>query len=226
MDWDEELKDLARAMRDAGFQHVCTAERLVTRQDVEDYVRVLADARDEKPIQQFLAERPWMLTQQLGVDCRWLRSQPKLAERYVPDFMACRVDSTGPRWTLIELQSPSATLFTKKGRMSEQLDEGIRQIEDWRQFIIEEGAYLRSPTGGGYKGLTNRADGLILVGRAVQLTAEDRKRREEKSWNYRILIHSYDWLMREVIRHIEFRERYIASGEQWVCEECQTFSGI
>jgi len=69
-----------------------------------------------------------MLTAEDGSQCRWVILQMSLSRKFFPDFLVGRLDSTGLNWTLIELQSPRAELFTKKDRPADQLREGIEQV--------------------------------------------------------------------------------------------------
>jgi hypothetical protein len=150
-----------------------------------------------------------------------VKAHPQLGA-FVPDFLAARTDSTGVRWTMIELQSPTATLFTRSGRPTKQLDEGLRQIRDWREWLMHNGEYARKPKasrGLGFNGLDHRADGLVIIGRGESRSTLDRQRLVPLAYESRIDIHSYDWLVREAQRRIEGRERREASGESG-CVDC------
>ena len=83
---------------------------------------VLESAADERPLQKFLGSRPGMLAQQISACCRWVIALPRLDAEYVPDFAVARLDNSGLRWTLVELESPRARLFTQQGRKSRQFD--------------------------------------------------------------------------------------------------------
>jgi hypothetical protein len=95
--------------------------------------------------------------------------------------------------------------------MSEQLDEGIRQILDWRRWLTRNLDYAerpRSRDGLGLEGVSPRGRGLLLIGRETDLTDTDRQRRRQLAEETGIDIHTYDWLTREAqARMRELRAR-------------------
>jgi hypothetical protein len=162
--------------------------------------RVCIDgAGDERPIQQFLTEHPILLACVLhGGHGRWIIPQARLGAEFVPDFVLGEGDSDGVHWTLVELESPAAKLFTKKGPPSMQLNQAMYQVRTWRSWLEANRDYAtRSPTGKGL-GLTDinpaTAAGLILLGRRAALTAKDIVRRKDLHAEQRIVVHTYDWL--------------------------------
>ncbi|MGH8350692.1 MAG: Shedu anti-phage system protein SduA domain-containing protein, partial [Pseudomonas sp.] len=60
-----------------------------------------------------------------------------------PDFLVARLDSLGVKWVLVELESPTAPLFTKDRRESRQLAKGISQINEWRRWLDDNRTYAR-----------------------------------------------------------------------------------
>lgn len=176
---------------------------------LEDYLNVLEQARDEAPLQRYLADNKWMLARTLdGGHGRWVLDHPSLGGKYVPDFIIGHRWS-GPtwEWILVELQSPtlktsrnrSGRLYNKSGRTSEQLDEGIRQIQQWREWISTNIDLVRRPRnqhGLGFTGMSPEAPGLLLIGREDDLTQEHALMRKRTGDANNVRIHSYDWLAR------------------------------
>jgi hypothetical protein len=65
----------------------------VDESDVNELEDVIDTAKDEKPIQQFLQERPSLLTALIGGQVRFCIPQKRLADKFIPDFVLGGVDS-------------------------------------------------------------------------------------------------------------------------------------
>jgi len=77
---------------------------------------------------------------------RFVIQQKRLGGRYVTDFVIGERSSSGYEWQLVELRSPTAGLFVpSSGRQSEQFDEGLRQIQEWRRWLAANPDYARRP---------------------------------------------------------------------------------
>jgi Domain of unknown function (DUF4263) len=177
--------------------------------EIELYDHLVESSRDERPLQIYLQQRPWILPGDPngGGSCRWVLAQYRLGP-YVPDFLIARLDSTGVRWTLVELQSPVKPLFTQTGNLAEHLNEGLRQISDWRRWIAQNLDHASKPThegGLGLAGIKAESDGLILIGRREDRSGRARERLLDLSWNNHVSVHSYDWVSREARRREEIR---------------------
>ncbi len=126
--------------------------------------------------------------------------QKRLGAEYVPDFVFAERSSSGFEWQFIELQGPDARLFAwSSGRQSEQLDEGLRQISEWRRWLADNRDYARRPRSSNGLGLTDVSaedPGVLLIGREADLTDDDRHRRRQLDGTYNVRIHTYDWLAR------------------------------
>ena len=108
----------------------------ITRQDVDDFERVLDGATGEGELQKYLEEHPPMLIQPLGGGHgRWVMSQKRLGSEFVTDFIIGERSSQGFEWTAVELESPTALLFNKNGDPSPVLRHAIRQVTDWRACL-------------------------------------------------------------------------------------------
>ncbi len=173
----------------------------ITANDIARYREVLDAGTDEGPLQRHLALNPLLVVQHLGGGHgRWVLPQKRLGAEYVPDFVVGERSSSGYEWQFVELQSPSARLFvSSSGRQSAQLDEGLRQISEWRRWLADNRDYARRPRSSNGLGLTDvSADdpGVLLIGREADLTDEDRQRRRQLAATYKVRIHTYDWLVR------------------------------
>jgi hypothetical protein len=159
-----------------------------------------------------------MLVAELGMYCRWVLPRSSLAGKYVPDFLTARLYSSGLTWTLVELESPRAKLFTQDGRPSKQLNKGLAQISDWRTWLMNNQDMARRPKsqdGLGLLGITSMATGLVIIGREEDRSEEDQRRLQQVVFNYRSNIRSYDWLVRDAYARREFRAKF---GKH--CDEC------
>jgi hypothetical protein len=174
----------------------------ITLADIMAYQEVLESATNERPLQRYLASNPIMLVQHLrGGHGRWVIPQKRLGSEYVPDFLIAQRSSAGFEWQFVELQSPRANLFVPStGRNSAQLDEGLRQIEEWRRWLEDNRNYARKPkahNGLGLRNISSTNPGLLLIGREATLDDVSRERRRQLGGRFNIRIHTYDWLSRE-----------------------------
>lgn len=185
----------------------------VTTADVEAFRAALENANDERPLQAYLAGNPKLLVQHLGGGHgRWVISQKRLGAEYVPDFLIGEKSSVGHEWRAVELQSPTAQLFNRRKpcRQSAHLDEGIKQILEWRRWLAANRDYARRPTdeqGLGLVGIDDKCEGLLLIGREDHVKPEDNERRRQLGHDLRIKIRTYDWITREAQRRIEDLQR-------------------
>jgi hypothetical protein len=189
----------------------------ITSEDIAAYEAVLETALDERPLQRHLATNPMLLVQHLGGGHgRWVLSQKRLGSEYVTDFIIGERSSSGVEWQFVELQSPKANLFVPStGRLGPQLDEGIRQIEDWRRWLDDNRDYARRPrsrNGLGLEDASGADPGLLIIGREMDLNDHDRQRRRQLGDRYNIRIHTYDWLVRKAqARLVELRPRSVGN---------------
>lgn len=142
---------------------------------------------------------------------RWVIPQKRLGSEFIPDFVLCERNSLGDFWTLVELQSPRSKFFTKKRRPSEHLDEGVRQVLEWRRWLEANRDYARRPrvdNGLGLAEIEASPPGLVLIGRQSNVTGQDKAQLRQLGANHNITFHTYDWLVRRA------RERIAALARQ------------
>jgi hypothetical protein len=220
---DAALRRIQDALNDNGYQKYCAwadGSSDAVGSSIQDYCAVLASAEDEKPLQAFLAAQPWMLAAEDGSQCRWVIPQMSLSGKFFPDFLVGRLDSAGLNWTLVELQSPRARLFTKKDRPADQLREGIEQVQRWRRWLKNNrdmAVRSRAQDGLGLVSIGGDTYGLVTIGRASDRDEYNREHLSQLAWENHIRIRSYDWLARQARGRIEARNEF-GDGQ---CEECQ-----
>ena len=165
---------------------------------LKEFERLLAENRGERPLQAFLQCYPSILVQMLRPSpSGWVIPQKRLGDKHVTDFILGHYNSLGHHWFPVELESPSAALFTKSGDPSSTLTHAIRQIQDWRFWLTQNLDYARRNRSDGGLELKNiRPDpqGIIFIGRRHLLTPDTQARREQMSRELRIDIHTFDHL--------------------------------
>lgn len=221
-DWTAYVAHVTAEMRRNGYERQCVARGDVDEQLIADYQAVLDAAPDERPLQRFFEDHPGVLAQEYAANCRWVLPQVSLGGRYVPDFLVARIDSGGVRWTLVELESPAAQLFTKDGQPRKELRKGLSQVQDWRDWLIanrDVARRSRADQGLGLIGVDHMATGLVIIGRRHHRSEAERERLKSLVWRERVLIKSYDWLMDEARHRIRFRGD-LAQARVVICEDC------
>ena len=179
-----------------------------TTVEIDEFEQVISLAGDERPIQQFLENHPYMLTALLGERTRYCVTQPRLGSEYVPDFLIAGVDSLGIRWVLVELETPRSGLYLKDGR---QFDKNVRkaisQINDWRHWLSENLHYARAvkPSEGlGLVDIRPNSPAIVMVGRRSKLNAVNEAARHKEAEPNGINVQTYDRLLDRLRGAINF----------------------
>jgi len=180
----------------------------LTVEIVEALQSVVATARDERPIQEFIDAHPETLAALLGGRDRFVLSQRSLAGKYVPDFLACDTDSLGLRWLLVELETPqSPVTLSKQNGLDGFARRGVTQIREWREWLQNNLDMARRPVeqdGLGLADIRPRSEGLVLVGRRSLLNRNSSVVRHPYREDDRIRIHTYDWLVESLLGILTF----------------------
>ncbi len=190
----------------------------VTREDADELERVLDQAccnpraaERERALQRHLEEHPLLLIQHMGGGHgRWVIPQKKLGAEFVPDFVIGESYSGGGSWTLVELESPASLMFRKDGDPSASLQHALRQLTDWRAWLMRNRDYAarsRNDNGLGLTDISPNSRGLVLIGRERDLDPADNPRRQRLEEDNMIMLHSYDWLVRQARGRAEAMER-------------------
>jgi hypothetical protein len=168
--------------------------------DADDLEAKLNSAKNERDMQSYLEEHPLLLIQHLGGGHgRWVIPQQRLGGQFVTDFVIAEKSSIGFEWVAVEIESPTAQIFTKKGDPSKTLNHAIRQISDWRAWLKRNQNYAarsREENGLGLTDIDSDIPGLIIIGREKTLNPNTRELRRQLGANLNIKIHTYDWLLR------------------------------
>jgi|SRR5215831_9461322 len=98
---------LARAKGKLHTPSQAEADRLSS-----ELLDTISQAGDERPLQAFFEANPSMLVQLFGYGgARWVFPPPRLGSEHIPDFAVCGLNSAGPHWHLIELESPTVAVL-------------------------------------------------------------------------------------------------------------------
>ena len=184
---------------------------LPTIEDVEqltsEFMDTISSAADERPLQKFFERNPSFLVQIFRYGHgRWVFPQPRLGSEHIPDFMVCGLDSSGPHWHLIELESPRISVLRKDGQPRQEFIHARQQIDDWRIWLRKNSQYAQNELG--YIGLDADFSAVIVMGRREDLAPEHRERYRELSRD-RIEVMSYERLFEQVTRSARgFRESF------------------
>lgn len=150
------------------------------------------EMREEK-YQQTITAHPELLGALVIGNWRtYVIPKPRLGGEYVPDYLVLGINSHGPNWVLVEIESPRHQITNQDGSLSTPTRHAVGQINDWREWLLNEVSYVQ---GQGYVGLTTRSHGVVIIGRddPSPTHANSRVRTE---WENRIAVHSWDWLLR------------------------------
>jgi hypothetical protein len=184
-------------------------EAPLTSDDVEQLRQVIEAAEDEKPIQQFLESRRQILTALLAGSFRYCLARPRLADKYVPDFLISDVNSLGVSWVLVELETPRSSVTLNDGS---QLDKygrkGVSQVEQWREWLMHHLAQARrsrhEADGLGLFDVRPETEALVLVGRRHLMYETDEAVRARLREKDHIQVHTYDWLLDQLTGVLKF----------------------
>jgi len=183
----------------------------VTREQLANFRSALNKARRESDMQRYLQANPFLLIQHLGGgNGRWVIPQTRLGAEHVPDFIIGDRHSFGFEWQVVEIESPSAMVFTKSGDPSKILNHAIRQITDWRSWLRRNQEYAsrrREQNGLGLVDIGSDVKGLIIIGRRDAIAPSTNERRRQLCSDLRIDIHSYDWLVGTLQGRLEALEK-------------------
>lgn len=190
-----------------GLEHFFTTWDSITADLVSQFVDCLDSATGEQDLQKFLELNPSLLVQPLGGGHgRWVLPQKRLGSEYVTDFVIGEKSSIGFEWTAVELESPLASLFTKKGDPSARLTHGLRQITDWRTWLARNRDYASRPrdrNGLGLVDIDPSPPAWLIIGRRHSSDPATAERRRQMSNDLRVRIHSFDWLVERAEARVE-----------------------
>lgn len=171
----------------------------IDQSEVELLTSALDNAEREEDVQQLLQANPKYLIQHLGGGHgRWVIPKQRLGAEHVTDFVIGEKHSFGYEWQAVELESPLKPMFNRNGDPSQYLNHAIRQIQDWRAWLLSNQSYAARPkdeSGLGLSGINGNIRGLILIGRRSALPKATEERRRQMAHDLNIRIHTYDYLI-------------------------------
>jgi hypothetical protein len=171
----------------------CTAEL------ISEFRDVLEKAEDERALQQFFERNLAILLLGLVAAHRsWVFPRASLPKpeggAWIPDFMICDWGSLGPRWTIVELESPRRSATTQSGSVSAICNHAREQIEDYRRHLKKHASLLRD---GGWPIDGGKCRAWIVIGRRFEGRTELSVERLSSLRDYDIDVASYDRLVSE-----------------------------
>ena len=176
--------------------------------DIEELRRTIEMARDERPLQELFESRPCLLASLVRGPQRFCIPQVSLGGKYVADFLLADVSSSGVRWILVELETPdSATTLARGNQFDKHARQGVSQIDEWREWLLDNLDMARRPkqqNGLGLPDIRPEAEGLVLVGRRDQLRENAPALRNRLLETDRTLMHTYDWLLEQLEGTLNF----------------------
>jgi hypothetical protein len=182
----------------------------------------------EAAFQRLIERHPALLA--LTVSGGWstyVIPQARLGAEHVTDFLVLGINSVGPQWLTIEIEAPRHKLLNKDGTLTKEVRHAIKQIEDWREWLTLQVAYAQggsraARTGLALYGITNRAPGLVIIGRDDP-SSERQSARSQSSEGARIDIHSWDWLLRQAMMGVAAAGRHVS---EFALENARNLSGV
>lgn len=143
----------------------------------------------EEEIKQFLKDERSRFM--FGAQAARTHTEHQLGSDFKCDFV---LEYPERRYKLIEIERPIHVLFTNKGDKRQPLVHACQQIEDWQQWLDENNSYAQTKLPGCVS-----PEGLVVIGRARDLTEADERRLQRANITSRGLlkIMTYDGLLRE-----------------------------
>src|SRR5580658_9353951 len=181
--------------------------RELTGSEVATFEAALNEALNESDMQRVLETHPQLLTQLLTAGRgAFVIPKVRLGSEYEADFLIAYEASGGLVWCAVELESPHAKIFTRKGDPSAILYHALRQISDWREWLSSNRGYAERPRKRHGLGLTDidpELPGLIIIGRGSDIDKEATLRRCRLARDSRVQIETYDWLLAQARERTE-----------------------
>lgn len=200
---------------------------------LHDKLKAVLEAKSgERDVHALLKKHPELLQSEVTGFGFCYESIPEfqLGAELRADFLFLRPDSPGWTVSLIELESPTAQLYTRRGMPTRALLVAQRQIQDWRDWIRQNESYFRArlariiENAPEEKKLEMRThfdptprhdiermrctllvDYVIVIGRSTSFSKGDQARYSLDAYDDRAKIMTYDRLL----RHAAFLEDYL-----------------
>jgi hypothetical protein len=165
----------------------------------DELEKVLNEAEDERPLQKFYTEHPYLLAIAFRPHCCWVFPKARLGGgQHIPDFLYCDKNSLGLEFTLIELESPKMEATNKDESVSKDCHHAVEQILDYRRYLTENALAEQKQ----FPTIDNRCKGYVVIGRRDGRTELQQKRLADFREQH-IEIASYDRLLYEARDHLK-----------------------
>lgn len=205
--YDEEVATIeATLINGASYKHMSLYRldaleeyKLPSHMPSPEAVRALEELLEsgeqrEEPFQTLLTEYPSLLAASVvGASGTYVIPKQRLGAEHVPDFLVLGINSLGPQWLLVEIEAVRHGIVNKDGTLSGPTRHAIKQIQDWGEWLTTNVAYAHNELN--LHGLTNRAPGLVIIGRG-EATMQRQASRARSQESEQISIHSWDWVLR------------------------------
>ncbi|MGO9003795.1 MAG: Shedu anti-phage system protein SduA domain-containing protein [Limisphaerales bacterium] len=161
--------------------------------DALEFKSILDRNAPEAHVHDFLATHSYFFNGILRMfGCSPLYSKVKLGSDYEVDFAFFDTGSFGPEWSLIEIESPTRSLFTKSGNPSAALTHAIQQVRNWQDWVHDHLEYAKK--------IMPQIDyplGHIFMGRRNDLTPLSKKKMRRLLHDHRqiLRIRTLDWFV-------------------------------
>lgn len=184
----------------------------ITAQEVEELISIIKNSKREEDIQAFLTSHPTFLTELLvGGSDGYCIPKKNLGGMFIPDFLLANLRSIGITWFAVELKNPKARMFNKNGKPSSDLNEAMKQIRNYRDWLknnLNEARKLKQEKGLGLIGIEPELGCLIFIGRRKDIDEGLDETRIRMNREINGGIHTYDAL-------IELAQKELVRVEHW-----------
>lgn len=124
-----------------------------------------SDNSKEEVLQVFLKENPILL-----IPNGRIIPKQKLGEDFCTDFVLIDMLDQGPKYTLVEIEKSSHTIFTKNGELRSEVQHAIHQTCQWDVWLQKHATYLREKLPG-----FETPNYAIVIGRSLGFTDDHRE---------------------------------------------------
>jgi hypothetical protein len=191
-------------------KYIVEPHQKLSEEKMDELDRIIKSAKDERRLQKFLKENPYVLTEKMqpahhGQICI---PKPNLGGFLHPDFLMAGMDSAGFWWYGVELENPNYPMFTKAGNPTRELNTALSQIEDWRHWLRENIAYARDTLG--FMHIDGELPCYVLIGRRDEEIVDEeellmKQRSMMKRDKYLLFLHHYEWLLDDRMTLVRIR---------------------
>jgi hypothetical protein len=156
---------------------------------IKQYIGLLNSRPPEEQVRRFLATNTYFWNGLVRVNTP-VYTKVKLGAEFEVDFVWCDPSSSGAEWHLVEIERPTAKLFTKAAEPSHRLTHAMTQVRDWQNWIVRHSQDADELMPGVYQPM-----GHIFMGRRSELAnpvAKDRLRAINAQQRAHLHVHTLD----------------------------------